>query len=66
MPQARLPIVYVRGFAGGAQGIEHTVDDPETFSRPWKFTTKPTLLRGELIEYICQENNKDVDHLVGK
>ena len=28
MPQARLPIVYVRGFAGGAQGIEHTVDDP--------------------------------------
>jgi len=24
------------------------------------------LLRGELIEYICQENNKDVQHLVGK
>ena len=46
--------------------IEHTIDDPETFSRPWKFTTKPTLLRGELIEYICQENNKDVEHLVGK
>jgi len=21
---------------------------------------------GELIEYICQENNKDVQHLVGK
>jgi len=24
------------------------------------------LLRGELIEYICQENNKDVQHMVGK
>jgi hypothetical protein len=46
--------------------IEHTIDDPKTFSRPWKFTTRPSLLRGELIEYICQENNKDVDHLVGK
>jgi hypothetical protein len=46
--------------------IVHTIDDPNTFSRPWSFTTKPTLLRGELIEYICQENNKDVEHLVGK
>jgi hypothetical protein len=46
--------------------IEHTVEDPKTFSRPWKFTTHPSLLRGELIEYICQENNRDVQHLVGK
>jgi hypothetical protein len=46
--------------------IEHTIDDPKTFSRPWSFTTRPSLLRGELIEYICQENNKDVEHLVGK
>jgi hypothetical protein len=46
--------------------IEHTIDDPKTFSRPWSFTTHPSLLRGELIEYICQENNKDVEHLKGK
>jgi hypothetical protein len=46
--------------------IEHTIDDPKTFARPWSFTTHPSLLRGELIEYICQENNKDVEHLVGK
>jgi len=46
--------------------IEHTIDDPKTFSRPWSFTTHPSLLQGELIEYICQENNKDVEHLVGK
>ena len=46
--------------------IVHTIDDPKTFSRPWTFTTKPSLLKGELIEYICQENNKDVEHLIGK
>ena len=46
--------------------IEHTIEDPKTFSRPWSFTTHPSLLRGELIEYICQENNRDVEHLVGK
>jgi hypothetical protein len=46
--------------------IVHTIEDPKTFSKPWSFTTKPTLLKGELIEYICQENNKDIEHLVGK
>jgi len=46
--------------------IEHTVDDPGAYTKPWTFTTHPNMLRGELIEYICQENNKDVEHLVGK
>jgi hypothetical protein len=46
--------------------IVHTIDDPKTFSKPWSFTTHPSLLRGELIEYICQENNRDVEHLKGK
>ncbi len=46
--------------------IEHIIDDPKTFSKPWTFTTHPSLLKGELIEYICQENNRDVQHLVGK
>jgi hypothetical protein len=46
--------------------IEHIVDDPKTFSKPWRFTTHPSMLKGELIEYICQENNRDVQHLVGK
>jgi len=50
----------------GHMEIEHTVEDPKTFTKPWKFTTKPTLLAGELIEYICQENEKDVGHLFGK
>ena len=46
--------------------VVHIIDDPKTFSKLWTFTTHPSLLRGELIEYICQENNKDVEHLVGK
>ena len=46
--------------------IEHIIDDPKTFSKPWTFTTHPSLLKGELIEYICQENNRDVQHLVGR
>jgi hypothetical protein len=46
--------------------IVNTIIDPKTFSKEWSFTTHPTLLRGELIEYICQENNKDLEHLVGK
>jgi len=50
----------------GHMDIVSTIDDPKMFSKPWSFTTHPTLLKGELIEYICQENNRDVEHLVGK
>jgi len=46
--------------------IEHTIDDPKAYTKPWKFTIHPMLLDGELMEYICQENNVDVKHLVGK
>jgi hypothetical protein len=46
---------------------EVTIDDPEAYTRPW--TTSyliPWAPGAELLEYICQENNKDVLHLVGK
>jgi hypothetical protein len=46
--------------------IENIIDDPKTFTSTWSFTTHPSLLKGELIEYICQENNRDVEHLYGK
>jgi hypothetical protein len=46
--------------------IENIVDDPGAYTKPWKFTTHPELLKGEMIEYICQENNRDVEHLYGK
>jgi hypothetical protein len=50
----------------GHMDIVNIIDDPKTFTKTWSFTTHPTLLRGELIEYICQENNKDLEHLIGK
>jgi len=46
---------------------EVTIDDPEMYTKPW--TTSyliPFVPGGELFEYICQENNVDVKHLVGK
>jgi len=50
----------------GHMDIEHIVDDPKAYTKPWTFTTHPLLLKGELMEYICQENNRDVEHLFGK
>ncbi len=46
---------------------EVTVDDPQTYTRPWKTSlTIPFLPGGRLMEYICQEGNVDVPHMVGK
>ena len=45
---------------------EVTIDDPGAYSRPFKLTFTAKLRPGdELMEYICQENNQDVSHLVG-
>ena len=46
--------------------IINTVDDPKMYTKPWSFTTYPRRLNGELLEYICDENEKDVQHLKGK
>jgi hypothetical protein len=47
--------------------IEITVDDPTAYAHPWT-ATEDFLLNadGELIEYVCNENNLDLPHLVGK
>ncbi len=46
---------------------EVTIDDPGTFSKPFKvtFTARLAPKGDELMEYICQENNPDVPHLIG-
>jgi hypothetical protein len=46
--------------------IVSTIDDPKMYTQPWSFTTYPKRLHGELMEYICNENEKDVQHLQGK
>ena len=45
---------------------EVTVDDPKTFTTPWKQSRVFQLKEGlELMEYVCLENEKDRGHLVG-
>jgi hypothetical protein len=47
--------------------LELTIDDPKAYTKPWKvnllFTANPDT---DLIEYVCDENEKDLKHLVGK
>jgi hypothetical protein len=37
-----------------------TVDDPKTYMKPWKNERTFVLYGGPLIEYSCEENNKDL------
>ena len=37
-----------------------TVDDPKTFTRPWKNVRTFTQSDTELMEYSCEENNRDL------
>jgi hypothetical protein len=47
--------------------LQLTIDDPKAYKKPWtvnlQFTAMP---ESELIEYVCSENEKDLNHLVGK
>src|SRR5262245_58606 len=43
------------------------IDDPGAFTRPFTMYGHSTYQKGdELTEYICNENNQDVAHIVGK
>ncbi|HWF09571.1 MAG TPA: hypothetical protein VG297_13970 [Bryobacteraceae bacterium] len=51
----------------GHMDLEITIDDPKAYTKPWSVHENPTLQADdELIEYICEENNRDVGHFVGK
>ena len=47
--------------------LQITIDDPKAYTKPWtvnlEFTATPDT---DLIEYVCDENEKDLKHLVGK
>ena len=46
---------------------EATIDDPDAYTAKWSFAyTIPWQPGVELLEYVCQENNKDIPHLIGK
>jgi hypothetical protein len=47
--------------------ITETFDDPNAFVRPWTVNATGNLTPdSDLLEYVCNENNKDIAHLVGK
>ena len=47
--------------------IEVTVDDPKAYTKPWTVKVRELIvLNTELMDYICNENEKDLQHLVGK
>jgi hypothetical protein len=47
--------------------IEITINDPRMYTKPWTVKENPHLLVDtDLIEYICDENEKDLRHIVGK
>ncbi|HTC32954.1 MAG TPA: hypothetical protein VK724_06265 [Bryobacteraceae bacterium] len=51
----------------GHMDIQITIDDPKAYTKPWTITENPHLLADtELLESVCEENNKDARHIVGK
>jgi hypothetical protein len=52
----------------GRLEIETTFDDPGAFKKPYKTKGIATLASttDEIPEFICNENNQDVEHLIGK
>jgi len=51
----------------GKLEVDVTVDDMKAYSRPWTVRLNQFIaLDTDLIDYICNENEQDIPHLVGK
>jgi len=51
----------------GHMEIQITIDDPKAYTRPWTVTEVMHLMPDtEPIEFICNENNRDLEHLPGR
>jgi len=47
--------------------IQTTIDDPKVYTKPWSANEVMVLIPDtELMEFACNENEKDVKHLLGK
>ena len=47
--------------------IQITVDDPKAYTKPWTVTVRQKIwVDTEMIEFICNEGERDAVHLVGK
>ena len=50
----------------GHMDLQITIDDPKAYTKPWTVNQDVHLLPDtELMEFICNENNKDIEHLPG-
>jgi hypothetical protein len=51
----------------GTLDVTLTIDDPKAYSHQWTVNQGPArlILGQDLLEYVCTENNKDVEHLFG-
>ncbi len=47
--------------------VSITFVDPKAYTKPWTVNqgTARLLLGQDLLEYVCTENNEDIDHLFG-
>ena len=46
--------------------IQITIDDPKAYTKPWTVSEQVRLLTDtELMEAICNENNRDLEYLPG-
>jgi len=51
----------------GVMNIDVTIDDPKAYTKPWNVRLTWRLVPDtDLIESICEENNRDPAHMVGK
>jgi hypothetical protein len=51
----------------GTVNIDVTIDDPKAYTKPWNVKLGWRLVPDtDLIESICEENNRDLPHMVGK
>jgi hypothetical protein len=47
--------------------IDVTIDDPKAYTKPWTVSVHQLIMVDtELIEFVCQENERDAPHLDGK
>ena len=51
----------------GHMDIQITIDDPKAYTKPWTSELHPQLIPDmDLLEFVCNENERDLRHLVGK
>jgi hypothetical protein len=50
----------------GHMDIQITIDDPKAYTKPWTAELHPELIPDtELLEFVCNEKEKDLPHLIG-